>query len=332
MGGYIPEGALQGPDVVLVEIGGTVGDTEQEPFLKAIQQFRLEELPGSCVNVHLSLIVHMKVTGELKSKPTQHSLRLLNSAGIMPDILLCRTEVPLGAEHARIARLCGMRESCVFEEVDILTKEGHSSIYSLPLILNASGVDAKLLEFLGRPNTEPDLAHWRSLMARAADPLATRWIGIVGKYMQNTEAYKSLIEALFHAATHLQIKVRVRMIDAEQGGADPDAALVEALGWCSGVIVPGGFGVRGWAGKLAAARYCRETKVPYLGICLGMQALCVEYARNVCGLADADSTEMNLETGHPVVQLLMGQTEMKGGTMRLGSYDCALTPGTKLAV
>jgi CTP synthase len=313
-------------DVVLVEIGGTVGDIESLPFLEAIRQFRLERA-ADCLNIHLTYVPYLKAAGEVKTKPTQHSIQTLRGIGIIPDMILCRCEEHLSDDiKDKISLFCSVRRDFVMDEVDV-----EHSIYEVPLSLHDQKVDLKVIEFLRLPKHEANLTSWQQMIHKLKNPKSKLVIGVVGKYMQLQDAYKSVFEALEHAAIDLQVELEVRTFDAEK--IISKGEVEKAIAGCDGYLVPGGFGERGWIGKILTAQYCREHKVPYFGLCLGMQVMCVEFARHVLKLPDANSTEFDPKTPHPVICLLNEQTgvENLGGTMRLGAYTCQLTPGSKAA-
>jgi len=311
-----------GHDVVIVEIGGTVGDIESLPFLEAIRQFRLELGRNNAVNVHLTLVPFIAAAEELKSKPTQHSVRELREIGIQADLLLCRVDRPLPDELKRkIALFCNVAPEQVIAARDV------STIYEVPLLFAREGLDERLLELLSLPRYDRDLARWETLVSRVKNPKRTVRIGIVGKYVELPDAYKSLNEALLHGGTANDAKVELVYLSAEEieGGSWP-----RELFEVDGLLVPIGFGKRGTEGKIRAIRYAREHKVPFFGICLGMQCLVIESARNLAGISGATSTEFDSETSHPVIYKLrdlLGVEEM-GGTMRLGAYPCELREGT----
>jgi len=311
-----------GHDVVIVEIGGTVGDIESLPFLEAIRQLRLEIGRNNAVNVHLTLVPYIAAAEELKSKPTQHSVRELREIGIQADLLLCRVDRPLPDDLKRkIALFCNVAPEQVIAARDV------STIYEVPLLFAREGLDERLLELLSLPRYDRDLSRWESLVSRVKNPKHQVRIGIVGKYVELPDAYKSLNEALIHGGVANEAKVDLVYINAEE---------IEAGSWprdlfeVDGLLVPIGFGKRGTEGKIKAIRYAREHKVPFFGICLGMQCMTVEFARNVCGIKDATSTEFDPDTSQPVIYKLrdlLGVEEM-GGTMRLGAYPCELQPDT----
>ena len=310
-------------DVAICEIGGTVGDIEGQPFLEAIRQVRAEQGLENVLFIHVSLIVAVPGTGELKSKPTQHSVKELLSLGIQPDILVCRTDAPITPDiRAKIAHFCNVEPDCVIQN---LTAE---TLYEVPLLLEREGLAKAACRKLSLPDTAPDLAGWEAMAQRIKGAHRPVTIALVGKYTQLHDAYLSVVESLFHAGTANNASVSIRWSDSESL-TDENAA--EVLGGCGGILVPGGFGDRGIEGMVAAARYARENRVPYLGICLGMQIAVIEFARHVCGWADANSTEFNPDTSHPVIDLMPEQVGVtaKGGTMRLGKYPCLLADGSR---
>jgi CTP synthase len=314
----------EGTDVVIVEIGGTVGDIESLPFLEAIRQFR-HERAGSCINIHLTYVPYLKAAGEVKTKPTQHSVQILREIGIMPDMIICRCENPLSQEiKDKISLFCSVRKDMVIDETDV-----SFSIYEVPISLKQQQIDVKVCELLRLPEKKSQLKEWEDMVHKMRHPKDKIVIGIVGKYLQHQDAYKSVFEALQHAAIDQQVDLEIRSFESDK--VLQDGNVEKTIGGCDGYLVPGGFGERGWMGKIMTAKYCREKKIPYLGLCLGMQVMCVEFARHVLKLADANSTEMDPKTPHPVISLLSEQqgVEDKGGTMRLGAFDCNLKPGTK---
>jgi CTP synthase len=310
-------------DVVITEIGGTVGDIESLPFLEAIRQIHLEEGPEDVLFVHLTLVPYIKTAGELKTKPTQHSVRALRDIGIQPDILICRTERELGDDiKEKIALFCNVETEAVIDARDV------DSIYEVPLRFHADGLDDIALRKLGIENGKPDLSVLEELVGRIKNPSREVDIAICGKYVDLKDAYKSIIEAFAHAGAENDVRVNLRWTDVEAIEQCGDAG--RHLDGCHGVLVPGGFGERGIEGKIQAARYARENGVPYLGICLGMHVAVIEFARNVCGLASAHSTEFNKSSDDPVIDLLPEQREVvdMGGTMRLGGCECRLLDGS----
>jgi CTP synthase len=309
-------------DIVLVEIGGTVGDIESLPFLEAIRQFRQDVGRDNSLYIHLTLVPFIGTAGELKTKPTQHSVRDLRSIGIQPDILLCRTDRFLDPDIKRkIALFCDVDEEAVITAKDVPT------IYEVPLVLAAEGLDRIVLKYLHLPQTERRMQSWEDLVGRIRNPIDEMTIHVIGKYVGYEDSYKSLNEALYHGGFANRVKVNIKWIEAE---ALEDANGLSLLEGADGILVPGGFGNRGTRGMMAAAQYARENRVPYFGICYGFQWATVEYARNVAGLVEADSTECNPDTSTKVIYKLrdlLGVDDL-GGTMRLGSYACELAPGS----
>ena len=312
-----------GVDVVIVEIGGTVGDIESLPFLEAMRQMRLELGPENTVFAHVTLVPYISTAGELKTKPTQHSVKELLSIGVQPDILLCRSEGHLPQELKRkIALFCNMAESCVISAQDV------ESIYEVPVVLAQEGLDEQILRLLRLEAAPRDMSRWLGLLERIHNPEGEVKIAIVGKYVQLEDAYKSLREALVHGGIAHKRRVVLEWVEAEEIESAADAE--RRVAGADGILVPGGFGKRGIQGMIHAIKYARENKVPYFGICLGMQCATIEYARNVCGIADADSTEFDPESKNRVIyklRELLGVDEM-GGTMRLGAWPCKLEPGS----
>ncbi len=312
-------------DVVIVEIGGTVGDIESLPFLEAIRQMRQELGRENTVFVHVTLVPWIAAAQELKTKPTQHTVKEMLSIGIQPDILLCRTDRFLSREmKSKIAMFCNVEEKAVVTAKDV------ASIYEVPLVFAQEGVDALVLKYLNLESSEPNLDKWRNIVDRAYHPKDEVSIAIVGKYVEYEDSYKSLKEALVHGALAHNLKLRVTWLEAEGLEAPDYGAQLEGF---DGILVPGGFGKRGIEGMLNAIRYAREEKVPYFGICLGMQTACIEFARNVCGLETANSSEFDPATAHRVIYKLRELTgvEEMGGTMRLGAWSCILEPGSLAA-
>ncbi len=313
-------------DVVISEIGGTVGDIESLPFLEAIRQFGHEKGRENVLYIHLTLLPYLRASGEIKTKPTQHSVGRLREIGILPDILICRTEQSMTRENRRkIALFCNVQPEGVIEEKDV-----EFSIYEVPLVLRREGLDRRILNHFRLPYQSADLAEWEAILETIRHPKYEAEIAIVGKYIELTDAYKSIYESLDHAGIANATHIRFRKIGAEaveQKGAEALLAGVH------GLLVPGGFGDRGIMGKVEAIRYARENDVPFFGICLGMQCATIEFARNVLRLADAHSPEFDPSTAHPVISLLDEQKNVveKGGTMRLGAYPCRLRPGTHAA-
>ena len=309
-------------DIVLVEIGGTVGDIESMPFLEAIRQFRLDVGRENTLYIHLTLVPYIGTAGELKTKPTQHSVRDLRSIGIQPDILLCRTDRFLDADIKRkIALFCDVAEDAVITAKDVET------IYEVPLVLKAEGLDQIVLRTLGLPLTEARTAAWEELIDRVKNPTDEVVIHVVGKYTGYEDSYKSLNEAVYHGGFKHRLKVKLHWVEAEALERENGASL---LADADGILVPGGFGSRGTRGMMKAAEYARQHDVPFFGICYGFQWATVEFARNVCGLEGADSTEVDENAPHKVIYKLRDLLEVDdlGGTMRLGQYACELAPGS----
>jgi CTP synthase len=314
----------QDVDVAIVEIGGTVGDIESLPFMEAIRQMRQELGRKSTLFMHVTLVPFIAAAQELKTKPTQHSVKELLSIGIQPDILLCRTDRFLSKDiKSKIALFCNVEEEAVITAKDV------ASIYEVPLVFSREGVDTLVLRYLHLEPKDRDLKDWEEIVHRVYNPKAEVTIGIVGKYVEYEDSYKSLKEALVHGALAHNLKLQVNWIEAE-GLEAGERACEEQLGGYDGLLVPGGFGKRGIEGMLHAIRYAREKKVPYFGICLGMQTACIEFARNVCGLADANSSEFDPATPHRIIYKLRELTgvEELGGTMRLGAWTCKIEPET----
>jgi CTP synthase len=309
-------------DIVLVEIGGTVGDIESLPFLEAIRQLRQDVGRDNSLYIHLTLVPFIGAAGELKTKPTQHSVRDLRSIGIQPDILLCRTDRYLDPDIKRkIALFCDVAEEAVITAKDV------ASIYEVPLVLAAEGLDTIVLQYLHLPQTERRMQAWEDLVSRIKNPLDEITIHVVGKYVGYEDSYKSLNEALYHGGFQNRLKANIKWIEAE-ALEEPNGE--HLLDDAEGILVPGGFGNRGTRGMMKAAQVARERGIPYFGICYGFQWATVEYARNVAGLADADSTECNPDAPSKVIYKLrdlLGVDDL-GGTMRLGDYACELTPGS----
>lgn len=313
-------------DVVLVEVGGTVGDIESLPFLEAIRQFRHDIGRDNAVFIHLTLVPWIAAAGEVKTKPTQHSVRDLMEIGIQPDVLICRTDRPLSEDTKRkIALFCNVEFGAVIESRDVRT------IYQIPMSLHEQGLDALLVRKLGLEGRDPDLGAWRTLVQRVLEPSAKVRIGIVGKYTDYADSYKSVQEALIHGGIANDAGVEIAWTSSDLF-TDPVAAR-ELMGRFDGLLVPGGFGVRGVEGMVEAVRAARETGTPFFGICLGMQVAIIEFARHVCGLEDSNSSEFVPECSNAVIALMESQqhvTEM-GGTMRLGAYPCRIRAGSKVA-
>jgi CTP synthase len=308
-------------DVVITEIGGTVGDIEGLPFLEAIRQFALDVGRENCVYIHLTLVPYLKAAAELKTKPTQHSVGALRQIGIQPDILICRTEVPISPEDKdKIALFCNVDRKAVIEE-----RDKQFSIYEVPLSLVKHGLDEILVKRLGLRAEPLDLSQWSEMVDRIMHPKHEVRIAVVGKYMKHRDSYKSVYESLDHAGIAHRSRVLVVRVEAEEVSARGAEAL---LGGVDGILVPGGFGMRGIEGKIEAIRYARTNNIPYFGICLGMQCAVVEFARSVLGLEGANSTEFDKTTDDPVIGLMEDQRSVsqRGGTMRLGAWPCILAP------
>ena len=310
-------------DIVLCEIGGVSGDIESLPFLEAARQFRFEEGYENTCFVHLTLVPYLKAAGELKTKPSQHSVGMLRNIGIIPDILVCRTEMPIPEEHMqKLAMFCNVKRDCVIEEKDVT-----DSVYAVPRELRKQGLDEQVLRQLHLDIWPIKHTVWDTLVRKATQPKKHCRIALVGKYISIRDAYKSIHEALQHAGMENDCKVEVVPIEAEELTAHPNS---QTLKEADGILVPGGFGSRGVEGKIAAIKYAREHKIPFLGICLGMQCTVIEYARDVLKWSDANSTEFDEKTTHPVIDLMEEQRGItkKGGTMRLGAYPCVLKSGS----
>jgi len=311
-------------DVLLIEIGGTVGDIEAMPFLEAIRQFRNEHYED-CINIHLTYVPYIESAGETKTKPTQHSTQALRNIGISPDFIICRCRKALSQEvKDKISLFCNVPKSAVIDAFDV-----KNSIYELPLNFYKEELDQKLCHALKLPIKEASLEKLEKIIETVKNPKGEITVGIAGKYVEHQDAYKSVFEALYHGAIAAGYKLNIKTFESHLIENYKD--LEENIKGCDGYLVPGGFDSRGWNGKLLTAKYCRENKIPYFGICLGMQALVTEFARNVAELKDANSTEMDLDTPNPVISLLSEQKKVQdlGGTMRLGSYPCELEKGSK---
>ena len=299
-------------DVVLVEIGGTVGDIESLPFMEAIRQFRNEHV-GDCMNIHLTYVPYIKAAGEVKTKPSQHSVQIMRGIGLFPDIMLCRSELPLDQDvKEKISLFCNVTYDCVIEEVDV-----QHSIYEVPLELHRQDLDLKICKILNLPAKPVDLSDWEAIVEKVRYPKGEISVGIIGKYVQHKDAYKSVFEALYHGAISAGYKLKIVPFEADK--INDEHSVEDTIKGCDGYLVPGGFGERGWRGKILTAKYCRENKIPYFGICFGMQVLAVEFARYVMNLKDANSTEIDPCTKDPVISLLSEQKGIEdvGGTMRL---------------
>ena len=310
-------------DVIISELGGTVGDIEGQPFLEAIRQFGLEKGRENVMFIHLTLLPYLSASGEVKTKPTQHSVGKLREIGILPDILVCRTEKEMEEEHRRkIALFCNVPVDAVIEERDV-----DHSIYEVPMVLREQKLDSQILSHLQLPEGSGDLTEWKEMVDTVCSLTRTTEVTVVGKYIELTDAYKSIYEALTHAGIAHNVDVKFRKVSSEAVEKEGVEALLEGS---QAILVPGGFGDRGIEGKISAIRYARENSIPFLGICLGMQCACIEFGRNVMGLEGAHSSEFDKNSPHPVIDLMEDQNDVteKGGTMRLGAYPCDLADGT----
>ncbi len=309
-------------DVVITEIGGTTGDIEGLPFLEAIRQFILEVGPQNVLNMHVTLVPYIRAAGELKTKPTQQSIAKLREIGLQPQVLICRTERPLDADvRQKLSMFCNVGLNAVIEARDV-----PHTIYEMPLMLHAEGLDELVCQLLQIEAPTPDLSDWRKFVNRVINPKKQVKIAVVGKYIELQDAYKSIYESLTHAAASHDCGIDLRLIDAESLEQGVNGQLADV----AGVLIPGGFGERGVEGKIRAAQFAREENLPYLGLCLGMQVATIEFARNVCGMAGANSVEFDQESKEPVICLLDEQRKIqkKGGSMRLGTWPTKLVPGT----
>ena len=313
-----------GADVVITEIGGTVGDIESQPFLEAIRQVKKEVGPKDTLYIHVTLLPYISAAGELKTKPTQHSVKELRAIGIQPDILVCRTEKTISKDmKEKIAMFCDVQPEAVIEN------RTASTIYEVPLMMQREGLDKIALQKLNMDYGPADMSDWEKMVYKINNPSKKVKVAVVGKYVELPDAYISVTEALHHGGIYNDTSVKIHWVNAEKI-EDPDTDLSEVFVGCKGILVPGGFGDRGVEGKIKAIQYARENNLPFLGLCLGMQCAVIEFARHVCGMTDAHSSEFDAETKHPVIDLMESQQgiEDKGGTMRLGSYPCTLREGT----
>ncbi|MCB0485660.1 MAG: CTP synthase [Flavobacteriaceae bacterium] len=312
-------------DIVITEIGGTVGDIESLPYVEAVRQLEWELGKNNSVVIHLTLVPFLAAAGELKTKPTQHSVKMLMQSGVSPDVLVCRTEHHLSEDIKRkLALFCNVQQEDVIESIDADT------IYDVPMLMFEEGLDEVVLDKLALPvNTKPDLTAWNNFLKKHKNPKSTVEIGLVGKYVELQDAYKSIVESFIHAGSTYEIDVNIHWIHSEELTEKNAASKLKGL---HGVLVAPGFGERGIEGKIKAIQYVRENNIPFFGICLGMQMAVIEFARNVVGLSDANSTEMNKTTPHPVISLMEEQKNIvnMGGTMRLGAWSCKLTKSSKV--
>jgi len=310
-------------DVVLVEVGGTVGDIESLPYIEAMRQLKYEVGRKNTLSIHLTLVPYLAAAGELKTKPTQHSVKTLSESGLSPDLLVCRSEYSLdNTIRKKIAQFCNVDLEDVIESIDA------ESIYEVPLLMQKEGLDERVIDKLDLPAKNADLKKWTEFVDRIKFPLHEVNIALVGKYVEHHDAYKSIVEALIHGGAMNHAKVNIKWIQSDHLD---DENTADEIGDVSGILVAPGFGDRGVDGKFAAVRHARENNIPFLGICLGMQCAVIEFARNVAGLDEANSTEFDPETPYPVINLMHDQIDIieKGGTMRLGKYDCSLLEGSK---
>ncbi|MDD3115590.1 MAG: CTP synthase, partial [Anaerovibrio sp.] len=317
--------ADDGADVVITEIGGTVGDIESLPFMEAIRQVKKEVGKNDVLYIHVTLVPYISAAGELKTKPTQHSVKELRGIGIQPDILVCRAEKPLTKDmKAKLALFCDVEEKAVIENLTADT------IYEVPLMMQEEGLDRIVLEKLGMDYRPVNMEDWAQMVNKIKNPQRKVKVAVVGKYVELPDAYISVTEALHHAGISNDASIKIHWINSEKL-ENPELDMDEEFAGCKGILVPGGFGDRGVEGKIKAIQYAREHKLPFLGLCLGMQCAVIEFARHVCGMNDAHSTEFNSETAYPVIDLMASQVDVedKGGTMRLGAYPCKVKKDTK---
>ena len=314
-------------DVVITEIGGTVGDIESLPYIEAVRQLRWELGEENCIVVHLTLVPYLSAAAELKTKPTQHSVKTLMESGIIADVLVCRTERQLSDDiKKKIALFCNVKSEAVIQSIDA------ESIYDVPLMMYQEGLDRVVLKMLSLPdNLEPDLSKWKDFLRKLKNPKKSIKIGLVGKYVELQDSYKSILESLIHAGAANEVKVNVDSIHSEELTNENCKTRLQNI---DGLLVAPGFGNRGIEGKISAIKYVRENKIPFFGICLGMQMAVIEYSRNILGLKKANSTEMDIDTEFPVIDLMENQKEIinKGGTMRLGAWDCKIEPNSRASV
>jgi len=320
----IAKGARGGKvDVVITEIGGTVGDIESLPFLEAIRQFKADVGKHNVLYIHLTLVPTIRVSGEMKTKPSQHSVHELMEVGIQPDVLVCRTERPLTqSAREKLALFCNVSPRAIIQALDVTT-----TIYEVPLDLKREGLDDLAVETLGLETSPADLREWEQMVEVIRHPREEVEIAVVGKYLDLSDSYRSIYDSLIHGGIANQAKVTIRKVDSERVEREGAASVLAGV---HGILTPGGFGHRGIQGKIEAVQYARERRIPYFGICLGMQCAVIEFARNVCGLDKANSTEFDSSTPHPVIDIMPEQIGVDlGGTMRLGAYPCQLAPGSK---
>ncbi len=315
-------------EVVITEIGGTVGDIESLPFMEAIRQVKKEVGKNDVLYIHVTLVPYISAAGELKTKPTQHSVKELRSIGIQPDILVCRADKPISKEMKdKLALFCDVDTDAVIEN------RTASTIYEVPLMMQKEGLDKIVLNKLNMDYSPAKMDDWEKMVYKINHPSKKVKVAVVGKYVELPDAYISVTEALHHAGISNDAEVKIQWVNAEEIEAD-GTDFDEVFSGCKGILVPGGFGDRGVEGKIRAIQYARENKIPFLGLCLGMQCAVIEFARHVCGMTDANSSEFNQDTKHPVIDLMLSQVDVedKGGTMRLGSYPCKVTAGTNTQV
>lgn len=309
-------------DIVITEIGGTVGDIESLPYIEAVRQLKWDLGEDNAIVIHLTLVPYLSAAGELKTKPTQHSVKTLMESGVMADILVCRTEHELPEElRVKLAKFCNVRQEAVIQSIDA------STIYDVPNLMLDEGLDKVVLKKLALDSSQPDLTIWNQFLSRHKNPKGEVTIGLIGKYVELQDSYKSILESFIHAGAENEVKVTIESIHSESLNETTASKLLKHL---DGVLVAPGFGERGIEGKIEAVRFVRENNIPFLGICLGMQMAVIEYARNILGLKDANSTEMSDSTTDPVIDLMESQKAItdKGGTMRLGAWDCNLLDGS----
>jgi len=310
-------------DVVIIEIGGTVGDIESLPYIEAMRQMRYDVGRKNTLSIHLTLVPYLAAAGELKTKPTQHSVKTMSESGLTPDVLVCRSVYPLDRSiRSKIAQFCNV------EIEDVIASLDAESIYEVPLLMQKEGLDRRVIEKLELETGEPELERWINFVERVKHPEHEITIGLIGKYVEHHDAYKSIVEALIHGGAENNCRVNIKWIQSDFLSEENIKSRLEGV---SGVLVAPGFGGRGIDGKLAAAKYARTNQIPFFGICLGMQCAVIEFARNICGLEEANSTEFDEATPYPVIDLMPDQRDLenKGGTMRLGKYECRLTEGSK---